>query len=200
MDRSPDQSLHCHDPTSPDNSMRKALGWHPLTVTEHSLGWFNQLPADDLDGHLRACNAADRFVREMAAARPYPSAADLAAKAEAVTLNLDWADVEQALAAHPRIGQRVEGESAEARSSRAEQASMSTAEGQVRTALADGNREYESRFDHVYLIRAAGRSPADMLAELRRRLDNDEASERVEVTGQLAEITRLRVEKLVSES
>ncbi|MDQ3714927.1 MAG: 2-oxo-4-hydroxy-4-carboxy-5-ureidoimidazoline decarboxylase [Actinomycetota bacterium] len=169
-------------------------------MTEHSLGWFNQLAADDLDGHLRACNAADRFVREVAAARPYPSKADLAAKAEAVTLNLDWADVEQALAAHPRIGERVEGESAEAQSSRAEQASMSTAEGQVLTALADGNREYEGRFDHVYLIRAAGRSPADMLAELRRRLDNDEASERVEVTGQLAEITRLRVEKLVSES
>ncbi|MDQ3715565.1 MAG: hypothetical protein M3381_05980 [Actinomycetota bacterium] len=39
-----------------------------------------------------------------------------------------------------------------------------------------------------------------MLAELRRRLDNDEASERVEVTRQLAEITRLRVEKLVSDS
>ncbi|MDQ3474879.1 MAG: 2-oxo-4-hydroxy-4-carboxy-5-ureidoimidazoline decarboxylase [Actinomycetota bacterium] len=169
-------------------------------MTEHSLDWFNDLPADQLHVHLRACNAADRFVREVAAGRPYPGAADLAATAEAVTRELDWADVAQALAAHPRIGERVDGESVEARSSRAEQAAMDTAQDEVRTALADGNRAYEARFDHVYLIRAAGRSPAEMLAELRRRLDNDEASERVEVTRQLAEITRLRVEKLVSDS
>jgi 2-oxo-4-hydroxy-4-carboxy-5-ureidoimidazoline decarboxylase len=74
---------------------------------------------------------------------------------------------------------------------------MGTADDDLRAALVEGNQEYEARFDHVYLIRAAGRSPAEMLAELHRRLGNDEASERVEVTGQLAEITRLRVEGLV---
>jgi len=179
--------------------MRAALGWHPLTVTEHSLGWFNDLPTDDLEPHLRACNAADRFVNKVAAGRPYATVADLSAAAETVTLDLDWAAVEQALAAHPRIGERVHGESAEARSSRAEQASMGTAQDEMRTALAEGNRQYEERFDHVYLIRAAGRSPAEMLAELHRRLDNDETSERVEVTRQLAEITRLRIVKLVSD-
>jgi 2-oxo-4-hydroxy-4-carboxy-5-ureidoimidazoline decarboxylase len=77
---------------------------------------------------------------------------------------------------------------------------MGSADQDVRAALLKGNKEYEARFDHVYLIRAAGRSPAEMLAELRRRLDNDEASERIEVARQLAEITRLRVEKLVIES
>lgn len=175
-------------------------GWHPLTVTAHFLGWFNELPADELEDYLRACNASERFVREVAARRPYASAAELGDTAVAVTYSLDWPDVEQALAAHPRIGEPVDGESPEARSSRAEQASMGTADDEVRIALADGNRAYEARFDHVYLIRAAGRSPAEMLAELRRRLNNDEAQERVEVTGQLAEITRLRVQKLVGKS
>ena len=51
-------------------------------------------------------------------------------------------------------------------------------EDDVRAALLEGNRAYEERFGHVYLIRAAGRSPSEMLAELRRRLDNDDASER----------------------
>jgi 2-oxo-4-hydroxy-4-carboxy-5-ureidoimidazoline decarboxylase len=37
-----------------------------------------------------------------------------------------------------------------------------------------------------------------MLAELRRRLDNDEDAERAEVTEQLAQITALRVKALVS--
>jgi 2-oxo-4-hydroxy-4-carboxy-5-ureidoimidazoline decarboxylase len=37
-----------------------------------------------------------------------------------------------------------------------------------------------------------------MLAELQRRLGNDEARERAEVTEQLAQITRLRVERLLA--
>jgi 2-oxo-4-hydroxy-4-carboxy-5-ureidoimidazoline decarboxylase len=106
--------------------------------------------------------------------------------------------VATALAAHPRIGDRVEGSSAEAQASRREQSSMSGADDDVREALLEGNRAYEQRFDHVFLIRAAGRSPEEMLAELRRRLGNDEAAERAEVTEQLAQITGLRVRGLVS--
>ena len=45
-------------------------------------------------------------------------------------------------------------------------------------ALAEGNREYEKRFDRVFLIRAAGRSSAEILAELHRRLGNDDETER----------------------
>ena len=104
----------------------------------------------------------------------------------------------QALAAHPRIGDRVSGDSAEAASSRREQAAMSTAEDDVRAALLQGNRDYEARFDHVFLIRAAGRTPAEMLAELRRRLAHTAEQERPEVLEQLAQITELRVRGLVS--
>ncbi len=74
---------------------------------------------------------------------------------------------------------------------------MESADDAVRAALLAGNRAYEARFGHVYLIRAAGRSPAEMLAALQRRLGNDPDTERGEVTRQLAEITRLRVERLV---
>jgi len=56
----------------------------------------------------------------------------------------------------------------------------------------------EQRFGHVFLIRAAGRSAEEMSAELHRRLANDECSERAEVTEQLAQITRLRLEKLLA--
>jgi 2-oxo-4-hydroxy-4-carboxy-5-ureidoimidazoline decarboxylase len=75
---------------------------------------------------------------------------------------------------------------------------MADADDETREALLEGNRAYEKRFDHVFLIRAAGRSPDEMLAELRRRLDNDEDRERAEVTEQLAQITALRVRGLVS--
>jgi 2-oxo-4-hydroxy-4-carboxy-5-ureidoimidazoline decarboxylase len=159
---------------------------------------FNDEPADRAVQALRACNAAPRFAAEVAAGRPYRDVETLVRRAEEAARALPWDDVAIALAAHPRIGDRVEGSSAEAESSRGEQSSMSDADAATRDALVDGNRRYEERFDHVFLIRAAGRSPQEMLAELERRLGNDEDAERAEVTEQLAQITALRVRGLVS--
>ena len=163
-----------------------------------ALDSFNDQPPDRAVQALRACNAAPRFAAEVAAGRPYPDADALVARAEEVARSLPWDEVSLALAAHPRIGDRVEGSSSEAEASRREQSSMSAADDETRAALLDGNRAYEERFDHVFLIRAAGRSPEEMLAELRRRLDNDEDAERAEVTEQLAQITAIRVRELVS--
>jgi 2-oxo-4-hydroxy-4-carboxy-5-ureidoimidazoline decarboxylase len=159
---------------------------------------FNDEPADQAVQALRACNAAPRFAAEIAAGRPNRDAETLVARAADVARSLPWEDVAVALAAHPRIGDRMEGSSAEARSSRQEQSSMSASDDETRAALVEGNRAYEERFDHVFLIRASGRSPGEMLAELRRRLGNDEEAERAEVTEQLAQITALRVQALVS--
>jgi 2-oxo-4-hydroxy-4-carboxy-5-ureidoimidazoline decarboxylase len=159
---------------------------------------FNDEPADRAVEVLRACNAAPRFAAELVAGRPYPDAETLVARAEKVARALPWDEVAVALCAHPRIGDRVAGSSPEAEASRQEQGSMTGADADLRAALADGNRQYEERFDHVFLIRAAGRTPVEMLAELCRRLGNDEESERAEVTEQLAQITALRVRGLVA--
>ena len=159
---------------------------------------FNDQPPDRAVEALRACNAAPRFAAELVAGRPFRDADTLVSRAEEVARALPWDEVSMALAAHPRIGDRVEGATAEAAASRKEQSSMTDADDDVRAALLDGNRAYEERFDHVFLIRASGRTPEEMLAELRRRLDNDEETERAEVTEQLAQITALRVKALLS--
>ncbi len=159
---------------------------------------FNSAPADRAVEALRTCNAAPRFAASLVAARPFADVDTLLARAEEIARGLPWDEVAIALTAHPRIGDRVEGSTAEAAASRREQSSMSAADDAVREALLAGNREYEARFDHVFLIRASGRSPEEMLAELRRRLGNDEQAERAEVTEQLAQITALRVKGLVS--
>jgi 2-oxo-4-hydroxy-4-carboxy-5-ureidoimidazoline decarboxylase len=159
---------------------------------------FNDEPPEQAAAALHACNAAPRFAAEVLAGRPYPDADALVARAEAVARSLSWDEVSVALAAHPRIGDRPEGSSAEAAASRREQSSMTDADAATRTALADGNRAYEERFGHVFLIRAAGRSPAEMLAEVHRRLANDADTERAEATEQLAQITALRVRGMVS--
>ena len=162
------------------------------------LAEFNSRPADAAVEALRACNAAPRFAAGLVAARPFPDADTLVRRAGEVARALPWDDVAIALAAHPRIGDRVEGSSTEAESSRREQSSMDDADAATRDALLDGNRRYEQRFDHVFLIRASGRSPGEMLAELDRRLANDRETEQAEVTEQLAQITGLRLRALVS--
>jgi 2-oxo-4-hydroxy-4-carboxy-5-ureidoimidazoline decarboxylase len=159
---------------------------------------FNDEPSEQVAEVLLACNAAPRFADEVLAGRPYPDADSLVARAEEVARALPWDEISVALAAHPRIGDRPEGSSAEAQASRREQRTMTDADAATRAALVDGNRVYEERFGHVFLIRAAGRSPVEMLAELRRRLANDAETERAEATEQLAQITGLRVRGLVS--
>jgi 2-oxo-4-hydroxy-4-carboxy-5-ureidoimidazoline decarboxylase len=163
-----------------------------------SLDAFNDGPPDRAVEALRTCNAAPRFAAELVAGRPYRDVDTLVARAEEVARSLPWEEVALALAAHPRIGDRVEGSSSEARASRQEQSSMSGADDATRAALVEGNRAYEERFGHVFLIRAAGRSPEEMLAELRRRLGNDEETERRETTEQLAQISALRVRGMVA--
>ena len=130
--------------------------------------------------------------------RPYADVDSLLDTAEHAARALDWAEVQQALDAHPRIGERADGASTEAQWSRREQSAVGTSDAATQDALRAGNAAYERRFGHVFLIRAAGRSAEEMAAELDRRLANDDARERAEVTEQLAQITRLRVQSLLA--
>jgi 2-oxo-4-hydroxy-4-carboxy-5-ureidoimidazoline decarboxylase len=159
---------------------------------------FNVLPPDEARELLLACCASTAWADQVLDARPFDTAEDLLDVAEQCCRRLGDDDVAEALDAHPRIGDRAEGARQEARWSRQEQSAVSGADERTRDELREGNLRYEERFGQVFLIRAAGRAPDEMLAELRRRLANDPATERREVHEQLCEITRLRVERLVS--
>jgi 2-oxo-4-hydroxy-4-carboxy-5-ureidoimidazoline decarboxylase len=54
---------------------------------------------------------------------------------------------------------------------------------------------YEQRFGRIFIICATGRSAEDILADLERRLKNDEEAELVEAVEQQRQITRLRLRK-----
>jgi 2-oxo-4-hydroxy-4-carboxy-5-ureidoimidazoline decarboxylase len=151
-----------------------------------SLASFNAAATEDVVAAMMSCCSSRRFAAEIAAGRPYPS---LAAVEDAITAafgSLDWADVLEAIAGHPRIGARAAGQSA------AEQSGVADSS---RAALADGNREYEDHFGHVFLICATGLSGEEMLADLRERLGNDPLTERKVATTELRKITVLRVRK-----
>jgi len=155
-------------------------------------------PADDVTAVLTACLAAPGWVDALVAARPHRDAAGWLSAADAAYAALPDADVLAALASHPRIGAAPTGAGAHEAASRREQAAVSAADGSVRDALAAGNAAYEARFDRVFLIRAAGRSPVEILAELHRRLALDDAAELAEAREQLRQITRLRLERALA--
>ena len=134
----------------------------------------------------------------MLAHRPYADLDSFLDTAERVARDLAWGEVHRALDAHPRIGERAGGGSTEAQWSRREQSAVATTRRPDSGALRTRNAEYERRFGHVFLIRAAGRSAEEMVTELDRRLANDEGRERAEVTEQLAQITRLRLQTLLA--
>jgi OHCU decarboxylase len=67
----------------------------------------------------------------------------------------------------------------------------------VRERLARGNAAYEARFGHVFLISAAGRDAAEILAALTERLGNDPDTELRVAATEHRRITRLRLERLL---
>ncbi|MEU4574070.1 2-oxo-4-hydroxy-4-carboxy-5-ureidoimidazoline decarboxylase [Nonomuraea sp. ATR24] len=158
-------------------------------MPDDALARFNALPPEEAERDLLACCASRAFAGRVAAGRPYPSPDALADAAALAARELAWDDVLEALAAHPRIGERTGGAW-----SRQEQSGVEDA---LRADLAEANRAYERRFGHVYLICATGLTGAQMLARLRARLRDDDETERRTVRAELAAITRLRAGKLL---
>jgi len=64
--------------------------------------------------------------------------------------------------------------------------------------LEEGNRAYEERFGRVFIIRAAGRSGAEILDQLRLRLDHTDEAERATTIDQLTQIAVLRMREVLS--
>ena len=164
------------------------------SIQRNTLSDFNAASEDAAVRMLLPLCGADRWARAVAAARPYAEPEALLAESDRVFDGLDVADLDAALAGHPRIGDRVSGDDESARLSRSEQSAMQSADRSVADQILQGNAEYEQRFDRVFLIRAAGRTPSQILSELQRRLGNDPATEVTEVREQLRQITRLRLE------
>ncbi|MDZ5079215.1 2-oxo-4-hydroxy-4-carboxy-5-ureidoimidazoline decarboxylase [Nesterenkonia sp. HG001] len=162
-----------------------------------ALAEFNSAPDEQARAQLRSCLNVARWIERLLEARPFASVDAAVESARHAAHPLTPGEIDQALADHPRIGERTEAESAEAEFSRREQAGLGEADASVEQRLAAGNRAYEQRFGRVFLIRAAGRSHEEILAELERRLQLDPAEE-LEIAGeQLEQIAALRLEGLL---
>ncbi len=161
-------------------------GWR-----RHGLDHLDAAPAAVAEADVLACCGSSAWARTLAARRPFADPEALFAAADEVWSGLDREDRLEAFGAHPRIGERVPGWASE------EQAGTATADQATLDAFVEGNRVYEERFGHVFLIRAAGRSADEMLAALQERLDNDPDTEFDIASEQQREIMHLRLDRLL---
>ena len=158
---------------------------------------FNAASRTEAADALRPCLDIQRWIDDLADARPYSDLDALLEAGRRAAEPFTPAEIDAALAHHPRIGERAQGNSTEARLSQSEQAGLGEADVAVAQALADGNRAYEEKFGQVFLIRAAGRSREEILAALNTRLGHSPAEEQEIIGQQLREIAVLRLEGLI---
>ncbi|HXB48445.1 MAG TPA: 2-oxo-4-hydroxy-4-carboxy-5-ureidoimidazoline decarboxylase [Streptosporangiaceae bacterium] len=182
----------------------------------NQLTWFNQLTARAAQQTLLDCCSARAWAEPMAAGRPYASAEDAIRRSGAIVAELSVADLAEALAGHPRIGERPdtnhgsanhgsasqEGASQEGAGaadwSRQEQSGVDAGDTATKRALAEANLEYEQRFGHIYLVCASGRTGTELLALLRGRLQNEPEDEWQVVRTELQKINALRLHRLLA--
>ena len=160
------------------------------------------LPADQAAELLRSCCGSSRWVNEMVARRPHGTLPNLLAAAAAAWRDTGPADWDEAFAHHPRIGESRAAapvsETARGWSAR-EQGGLDLTDAAVGAALASGNCEYERRFGRIFIVHAGGKSPEQLLENLRGRLLNPPDEELRVAAGEQGKITMLRLGTLFSD-
>jgi OHCU decarboxylase len=171
-----------------------SFGSHPNPV----LARWNALPETEAAEEILPCCGSNRWARELAALRPLATLAELTEASDRIWMNLDVSEWDEAFRTHPRIGEHQAAGNASRQSaawSASEQSGVNSEDAETLVALERGNAEYEARFERVFLICATGKSAAEMLEILRRRLNNDDHTELTEAVEQQRQITQLRLRK-----
>ena len=151
---------------------------------------------------LLKCCGSTRWAHEMTEARPFASLEELCERADAVCGSLKEEDWLEAFRAHPKIGERkaATDQSQQAQSwSAQEQSGVTHAARETVDELAQKNRDYEARFGFIFIVCATGKLPAEMLGLLMSRIGNDRDDELLIAAEEQRKITRLRLEKLLSQ-
>jgi OHCU decarboxylase len=167
------------------------------------LARWNRLPIDEAVRAILPCCGSQAWTQRIVARRPFMDEAALVVASDETWRNLTRSDWMEAFHSHPRIGesrasQSLQGQSPPAQSvawSAREQRSVEGADADTKIALEDANREYERRFNRIFIVCATGKSAPEILESLRRRLNNDAETELHETAEQQREITEIRLRK-----
>ena len=165
------------------------------------LARWNALPCEDAAEEILPCCGSKVWARAMAARRPILEEGTLLAVCDEVWKNLHKADWLEAFRSHPRIGESYAPPTASERSaawSRTEQQKVALADEKDKLSLVEGNRAYEQRFHRIFVVCATGKSAAEILQILQRRLQLDDNAELLEAAEEQRQITHIRLRKWLS--
>jgi OHCU decarboxylase len=177
-----------------------AVGQHQSA--NPALTQWNGLSTDDAIKAILPCCGSKAWARGMVARRPIIDEAALLAASDDTWRSLSRHDRIEAFESHPRIGESrpssLERQPPPAQSvewSTQEQRNVGVADAAVKRVLAEANREYERRFDRIFIVCATAKSAAEILEILQRRLKNDEETELEEAAEQQRQIAEIRLKK-----
>jgi 2-oxo-4-hydroxy-4-carboxy-5-ureidoimidazoline decarboxylase len=176
----------------------------PAARAVGSVGRVIDLPLTELRAGLWASLAVERWVDDVVRVAPFDSVAQLLEVASEAATPLSPAEIDEAIVHRLRIGEGPVGEGAARESGRTEHAGLGELsglgeEGDLAAAIAAASAVYQERFGRGLIIRAEGRTRAEVLAELERRLELPNSSELEIVGEELRDIALLHIERLWSE-
>ena len=170
-----------------------------------SLQQFNELSPAEATSLLLTCCTSTNWAQTLVNTRPFIDIETLIAHSdEAWTqAQTDESNLLEAFDGHPQIG-NVDSLKEKYRntqdSAAHEQSGANDAEDDVIEALAQGNQDYFDKFGFIFIVFATGKSAQQMLDLLLARLPNNRETELVNAAAEQNKITRLRLQKLLSDA
>jgi 2-oxo-4-hydroxy-4-carboxy-5-ureidoimidazoline decarboxylase len=162
------------------------------------LARWNSLDPADAAREVLPCCGSQAWATSLAARRPIADEASLIRTSSSIWLAVPEEAWQEAFNSHPRIGQKHPQTHATKESlnwSSEEQRSALSTDDVTSLALEEANRRYEQKFGRIFIVCAAGKSPAEILANLEARMQNDAATELREAAEQQRQITQLRLSR-----
>lgn len=166
------------------------------------LSRWNALPLDAAAAAVLPCCGSNEWAQRLALARPFADENSLFSASDEIWRGLSEADWDQAFRRHPRLGESNASKSSGAQSSAwsaQEQGKIAGSDDSAKLELAEANRQYEKQFGRIFILCATGKTAAEVLEAIRRRLRNDRQTELLEAAEQQRQITRIRLRKWLSE-
>jgi OHCU decarboxylase len=179
---------------------RLSAGFGKKAEAKNVLARWNLLSADEALQEILPCCGSETWAQGMVSKRPLADEDALLAAADDMWKNLTPSSWMEAFNSHPRIGESRAAHAVPVQSlewSAQEQRNVEDSEATMKIALEDANRQYERRFNRIFIVCATGKSAAEILEILQRRLKNDADTELHEAAEQQRQITQIRLKKWI---
>lgn len=162
---------------------------------------FNEITGHDIEAFLMCIAHVPSWASTIARQRPYESKEVLLNDALTSAQQWDWAEIEMALAKHPKLGEKQAkiGLSEQEQAFSQKEQSLLSKDQKLTEQLAKYNQDYENKFGFIFLMNATGRSQQDVLKGIKNRINNDLKTEQRIVKEQLLQILHVRLNREITE-